>query len=570
MKRLPDISLGRRLGLLQIIVVFAGLAATAVTLRLLEVEAVRRSNLEKQLIVRTRLLELEDRWLAWKLLGLEEALQREITEFEAGMPGVKIRVLTESLRLDPSTVVVPENAEGTQPRIVAHVTPVAARPSTYADHLPIVLVTAGSFLILLLVTFVFARRNVLQPLQAIGESVERFQKSGEFSRPKGRFSGEMAQLVGWLEQVHLRTRELERYESVANLARQVAHDIRSPLSALSLVLSDAKLNPESARLSQLAMERIEGIAAMLSAKHSRNETRRAIAQPSERVVFHACTVIYESVLEKRRELSTAGESGIRYMACTDANGCYVACDETGLRVALSNLLNNAVESGSPLSEISVDVRRQDAHLAIEVADHGRGIPKLALEHWGERGFSIDKPDGTGLGVFQACTFAREAGGTLSARNAATGARVRLVLPCAPPPAYVLEAIRLTPDTRVLIGDDDSSILEMLRTRLDSEAPEVRCQYFDTAEALEEAIEIAPADVPHVILSDLQFGHSAGGARFRGAQVVSLAQSRGFETVLITSYANDILSGRESIPSGCYLLPKTFVKDAPIQVTEGRA
>jgi hypothetical protein len=111
---------------------------------------------------------------------------------------------------------------------------------------------------------------------------------------------------------------------------------------------------------------------------------------------------------------------------------------------------------------------------------------------------------------------------------------------------------------------------MLRTRLDSEAPEVRCQYFDTAEALEEAIEIAPADVPHVILSDLQFGHSAGGARFRGAQVVSLAQSRGFETVLITSYANDILSGRESIPSGCYLLPKTFVKDAPIQVTEGRA
>lgn len=567
MKGLPDISLGRRLGLLQIIVVAAGLAATAVTLRLLEVEAERRSILEQQLTVRNRLQEVQDRWVAYKLLGLDEALEREVREFEHGMPGVRVTLADGPVRPGPNDVLVPAEVDGEQPRLVAHVAPVRVRASTYTDHWPIVLVTAGSFIVLLLVTFVFARRNVLDPLEAIGESVERFQRSGEFATPKGRFSGEMAQLVGWLEQVHLRTRELERYESVANLARQVAHDIRSPLSALSLVLSDAKLNPESLRLSQLAMERIEGIAAMLSAKHSRKD--KPIAGRRRQTVFHACTVIYEAVLEKRRELSADAEFSIRFMACSDANACYLACDETNLRVALSNLLNNAVESGSALSEIAVEVRRQDQSLFIEVSDQGRGIPKLALDHWGERGFSVDKPEGTGLGVFQAATFARESGGSMTARNAATGARIRLTLPCVSPPSYVLEELKLAPNTRVLVGDDDPSILHILRSRFQSETPDLRCEYFDTAEALEAAIESAPADEPHLVLSDLQFGPSSGTGRFRGSQVVATAQRRSFTAVLVTSYANDILSGRESIPEGCLLLPKTMVKDVPIRL-EGNA
>lgn len=562
MKGLPDISLGRRLGLLQIVVVLAGLVATAVTLRLLELEA-ERSNLEKQLIVRARLQEQQDKWIAWKLLGLNEALERDIHDFENGMPGVKITVGDPPKNPSPGVIVLPETHQPGRPQVIAHVSALQVQTSTFNGQWPLALVTLGSFVVLLFVTFLFTRRNVLKPLEAIGESVERFQKSGEFTPPSGRFSGEMALLVRWLEQVHSRTRELERYESVANLARQVAHDIRSPLSALSIVLSDAKLNPDSMRLSQLAMERIEGIAAMLSAKHSRSKTLGAMGPAA--TVFHACTVIYEAVLEKRRELSAGDELAIRYLACTDANSGYLACDEAALRIALSNLLNNAVESGSPLDEIAVVVRRLNNQLQIEVTDHGRGLPRLALEHWGERGYSVDKPDGTGLGAFQARSFARGAGGDVSASNTSNGARITMTLPLASPPAYVIEALRLPPHSRVLVGDDDPSILQILRGRFETEAPELHCEYFDHADALEHAISSAPADIPRVVLSDLQFGPSADGARFRGLQVVDHAQRNGCSVILVTSYANDILSGREKIPSGCFLLPKAMIKDAAISI-----
>jgi signal transduction histidine kinase len=77
----------------------------------------------------------------------------------------------------------------------------------------------------------------------------------------GRFAGLIS---GLLERVEVRDRELEQmrtFAQLSSLARQVAHDIRSPLAALDVGLSDLGELPENKRiLVRTAVNRIKDIA----------------------------------------------------------------------------------------------------------------------------------------------------------------------------------------------------------------------------------------------------------------------------------------------------------------------
>lgn len=105
-----------------------------------------------------------------------------------------------------------------------------------------------------------------------------------------------------------------------------------------------------------------------------------------------------------------------------------AFDPSQLEQALLNLLKNAHESGSPASEVSLEVRRLHGAVRIDVQDRGPGMSDTVLTN-ALVPFYSTKRSGTGLGLALAREIAEAHGGRITLANRdGGGLSVTLILP----------------------------------------------------------------------------------------------------------------------------------------------
>ncbi|MFP5224193.1 MAG: ATP-binding protein [Actinomycetota bacterium] len=119
------------------------------------------------------------------------------------------------------------------------------------------------------------------------------------------------------------------------------------------------------------------------------------------------------------------------------HGLRVAHREHDVRVALSNLLDNAFRYTPSGGRITVRLRREGEVAVLEVADDGEGIPAKDLPRIFERFYRVDRAraretGGTGLGLAIVKHIAEQAGGTVSADSVlGEGATFTLRIPILP-------------------------------------------------------------------------------------------------------------------------------------------
>ncbi len=113
----------------------------------------------------------------------------------------------------------------------------------------------------------------------------------------------------------------------------------------------------------------------------------------------------------------------------------IVSDPTALEIVVKNLLDNAVKYSDPPADVSLTAALDGAHLRIEVADRGIGIPRRDLERVFDRFYRVDDEAvrtrrGTGLGLFVVNALVRGLGGRLNAHSdgPGTGTRMTIVLP----------------------------------------------------------------------------------------------------------------------------------------------
>src|SRR5262249_62367386 len=97
-----------------------------------------------------------------------------------------------------------------------------------------------------------------------------------------------------------------------------------------------------------------------------------------------------------------------------------------LSQAIANLIDNALKYGG--GDIAIAVSRQNAHAAIEVADHGPGIPEADREAVFDRFVRLEpsrSTPGNGLGLSLVRAVARLHDGTVALGDNHPGLRVRL-------------------------------------------------------------------------------------------------------------------------------------------------
>lgn len=221
-------------------------------------------------------------------------------------------------------------------------------------------------------------------------------------------------------------------------SKQVAHDIRSPLTALEIALKDTSgLSEGQKQLLEQASHRIKAIAEDLLSKSRQSKPEVKYVMPEASFVVEvkpqSSFDLNDSIIRIVRE-KNAVVSGFEIATSGVEGELSVIGEKNAFERSLSNLIQNSIEAleGREGPSLLVAVRKYSSQIQVIVADNGKGIPAEVLTRIGEEGFSFDKANGNGLGVSGAKKKLQEWGGDLTITSQPErGTMVSMTLPRVP-------------------------------------------------------------------------------------------------------------------------------------------
>lgn len=240
----------------------------------------------------------------------------------------------------------------------------------------------------------------------------------------------------------------EKSQAMVEVARRVAHDIRSPLSAINIISKKiSPLLPQEGELLESASKQLLQLAEGLL-KKSREQKRELPATDGNEAEVApssmdtkgsqgnpvAVGVLAQEVgsLLKQKELC-APQPEVRFSYHNDVRSKFdLSVDLTYLVSILSNVINNSIESIEDSGFISIglsEVPYGGTHkLCIEVRDSGKGIPPEVLTQIGKIPISYGKENGNGIGLFSGISKIHSWGGEFHIRSElGLGTQVRILL-----------------------------------------------------------------------------------------------------------------------------------------------
>ncbi len=201
-----------------------------------------------------------------------------------------------------------------------------------------------------------------------------------------------------------RLREQEALVAMGQAARTLTHEIKNPLSAITLQVALLKrLAPESLQDDLKVVESEAKRLTMLT-----NRVSEYLRNPNGEPELISLKGAIESVEAQFPsdiywDIDSQGEANILF-------------DQDRVRSVLVNIIENAVEaSPGKTAEISVRLSKKGAFYKVTVEDHGKGIKAEDMKEVFNP-FYTTKIHGAGIGVPISIQFMRAAGGELSIKS----------------------------------------------------------------------------------------------------------------------------------------------------------
>ncbi len=228
--------------------------------------------------------------------------------------------------------------------------------------------------------------------------------------------------------------KVKEVEAVASLARQAAHDIRSPLSALAIVTRSLQsLSSEHRDLAQAAVDRITKTAEELLAG-AKGRPGGAYDAPGA-IAVDDFLIAIDGVVREKLAFVSGAEISVVKDSSMDTTGKFIWGRIDTLARIVSNLLDNAIEASRGEPRITIKITfdlKSPASLQVSVSDCGVGIPESVLGRVGEQGFTHGKENGNGLGVYFAKSTLESWGGYLRISSSlGNGTSIEVGLPLRP-------------------------------------------------------------------------------------------------------------------------------------------
>jgi two-component system sensor histidine kinase MtrB len=298
----------------------------------------------------------------------------------------------------------------------------------------------GILLVLLLAGVAWlVTRQVVVPVRAASQTAARLSEGNLSERMKVKGTDDLARLAtsfnGMAGSLARQIRQLEELSRVQQrFVSDVSHELRTPLTtirmAADVVYDDRdQLDAPTSRAVELLQNQLDRFEELLVdlLEISRFDAGAAVLD-AERIDVVG---LVQRAIESATPL--AERNGMQIRLTAPSESCTVECDPRRVHRIVRNLIENAVEHGSPRG-VDVTLGLNDDAMAITVRDYGVGLRpgESALvfnRFWRADPARARSTGGTGLGLAIALEDARLHGGWLEAwGEPGRGACFRLTLP----------------------------------------------------------------------------------------------------------------------------------------------
>ncbi|MEZ9476852.1 HAMP domain-containing sensor histidine kinase [Vibrio splendidus] len=284
------------------------------------------------------------------------------------------------------------------------------------------LMTLYALLALVAVTAVFTRnivQSAMSPLVTFGDLLDKLKKGQlEFPSTKNEAEADLPQGLNVISSsVHTAVAKLQHVTTTLNTTVDaIAHDIRTPLSRITLASQTALLNNADQQAMKDALadcsEHAMQASNMLTALMKLNDelTGKRIPQKVPTQVSDVIANVvswYEDVAEdKQVELEVES-----------ADALVIQSDPDKLTQVLVNLVDNAIKYTEPEGRVTVKAEQSsEGKIAITIQDTGVGIEQKYQDLIFERLYRVDSSrsnvEGYGLGLSLALAMVENLEGTL--------------------------------------------------------------------------------------------------------------------------------------------------------------
>lgn len=263
-------------------------------------------------------------------------------------------------------------------------------------------------------------------------------------------AGAFNRMLGEVESSRSRIEYLQRISAWQEMARRLAHEIKNPLTPISLAVQEIHRrydgsDPEYRRLVDTTLEIVEDevgtlrrlvgefsdFARLPQASLERADLAEFLREQAARIAVRSAERDSgETALDELLSLGTGSSVAVEFSIPNEP--CEALIDHQMLRRVLLNLLRNAAQAvaGSKRREghVRVLLTRDGEFWNLDVDDDGPGIPRELRETVFDP-YVTTKDLGTGLGLSIVKKVVIEHGGTIRASESPLGgARLRVRLP----------------------------------------------------------------------------------------------------------------------------------------------
>ncbi|WP_374339219.1 sensor histidine kinase [Methyloversatilis sp.] len=283
----------------------------------------------------------------------------------------------------------------------------------------------GLLVVLLLIALLIGYG--LAPLSEMAELIAARRPKDDRPLALSRVPSEMAPMLSALNALFGRVRStMERERRFIDSA---AHELRTPLAALSIHAQNARRAEDAAQRDKSLDSLLEGVARTVRLTEQMLAHSRA-GRATHDAPVSLRDVVRDAVQQRRVSCETSGHE-LLFDDCDDALTLFA--DATGLSSMAGNLIDNAQRYAPAGTRISVRLVRAGDHARLTVIDAGPGIPAELRERVFEPYYRIpgSASSGTGLGLSIVREVVEKLGGDIELSDAdGGGLQVDLRLPLA--------------------------------------------------------------------------------------------------------------------------------------------
>lgn len=238
------------------------------------------------------------------------------------------------------------------------------------------------------------------------------------------------EMVRKLEESAARLAKSEREDAWREMARQVAHEIKNPLTPMKLSIQylqksitegSGNIQELTASVSQTLVEQIDHLSKIAADFSQFANLGNSKAEP----------ILLHETLQKITDLF-AVEPGAVITLAGDFRDCMVKADKTQINRLFTNLVTNALQAydGAERKPVELQIVQQTGNFAvIRVRDHGPGIEESLREKIFTPNFTT-KTSGTGLGLAISKGIVEQSGGEIWFETGTGGTSFFVRLPLA--------------------------------------------------------------------------------------------------------------------------------------------